>query len=493
MKRLEALSTYFKGGQSESETKIRNDIFVIPNDIEDITDFNLSNYKIVIGPKGSGKSMLVDYLSQHYLKSNKIAIVIRPKELNLEIINEKSIVSEKIKEAKNQIYELISKKIGEGIDVALSENEKVFEKINKDSKPPSVAMKIGNFLKNLLPNDYKKLVDSFKELLNVDAAKYELDEEITNYLKENDDKLILFVDDLDKAAEETKIKFEYSTSWSILEASVEVANEIDSSSVLITVRTDIWHLMTKVKKLGSTIFDKIGKPYNLFVNERWISQVFRKRIVLCYRRIGKENRPTYEYDYFFEPSTINFYGKNDISRSWEQWVAKNTRNRPRDMIILMQKLIAETKKLNNKDMDSKISGTALHNILEPYAKERVEFIRQEYIQIFPQIDKVIYRIKQTRYDFKEIREFLESVCGIGLSIDGLRIRSHDEQDRFKILKLLHMASVLNPRIDYPDGTYNHILFEEDNEYIDPENISKLQKCIFQLHPTFHSLVVKPKI
>lgn len=493
MKRLEALSTYFKGGQSESEKKIRNDIFVMPHDIEAITDFNLSNYKIIIGPKGSGKSMLVDYLSQHYLNSNIIAIVIRPKELNLEIINEKKIVSEKIKEAKNQIYEFIAKKIGDGISFAISENQKVFEKISLECKPPSNARKIGNFLTNLIPNDYKNLVNAFKELLNIDTERYELDNEISKYLKNSDNKLIIFVDDLDKAAEETKVKFEYSTSWSILEAAVEVANEIDDSSVIITVRTDIWHLMTKVKKLGSTIYDKLGKPFNLFVDEAWILQVFRKRIVFCYRKIGKENRPTYEFDYFFEPSKISFYGKNDISRSWEQWVAKNTRNRPRDMVILMQKLIAETKKINNKDMDAKISNIALHNILESYAKERIEFIRQEYIQIFPQIDKVIYKIKQTRYNFKEIRDFLISVCGIGLEIDGVRIKSHDEKDRLKILKLLHMASVLNPRIEYDDGTYKHILFEEDNDLIDIESISNLQNYIFQLHPTFHCLVEKARI
>jgi hypothetical protein len=250
--------------------------------------------------------------------------------------------------------------------------------------------------------------------------------------------------------------------------------------------------MTKVKRLGSTIFDKIGKPFNLFVDEKWIASVFKKRIDLCYREISRENRPTYEYDFFFKPTKIGFYGHNEISRTWEQWVAKNTRNRPRDMVRLMQMLISETKKDAN-NMDAHITDKVLHKILEPYARERVSFIKQEYIQIFPQIDEVIFRIKQTRYTFPEIRVFLESVCGIGLQIDGISINSSDEKERFKILKLLHMASVINPRIDRPDGSYEHILFEEDNDYIDPNNISKLQNCIFQLHPTFHCLVEKPQL
>ena len=98
--------------------------------------------------------------------------------------------------------------------------------------------------------------------------------------------------------------------------------------------------------------------------------------------------------------------------------------------------------------------------------------------------------QQTRYSFTEMRQFLNDVCGIGIEIDRVRINSTKESDKFKILKILHMASVINPRIDAPDDSYRHILFEEDNEYIDPNNISKLQNCTFQVHPTFHSLIVK---
>lgn len=493
MTKIEALGKYFKGGQSESEKSIMKEIFVRPNYIKEITDFTLSNYKVALGAKGSGKSLIVDYLNEYYLSKGRISVVIRPKELDMDAINTKTILSEKTKEAKRQIYKLISQRVGEGISSAATENQELFQSIAAKMKPDSEIKKIGSFITALLPEQYARIVKAFATLQEIDTEKFRIDDEVTQYLTDTQNRLILLVDDLDKAVEETEVKFQYNSSWAIVEAAVEIANEIEMSSVLITVRTDIWHLMTKVKKLGSTIFDKVGKPYNLFVDEEWISSVFRRRVVLCYREANPTGRPTYEYDYFFSPSKIGFYGKQEISRSWEQWIGKNTRNRPRDMVRLVQMLIAQTKKDQRAGEDPHITAKALHKILKPYAVERVEFIKQEYIQIFPKIDEVIYKIKQTRYDFTEIRKFLLSVCGIGIEIDGLPLDSGNEKERFRILKILHMASVINPREDFEDGTYRHFLFEEDNDFIDPNSIGRLQKYSFQVHPTFHSLFVRTEL
>ena len=493
MKRLEALSYYFKGGQSESEKNIMNEIFVLPKYIKDITDFSLQNYKVVIGPKGSGKSLVIDYLNEYYLNSNIIALIIRPKDLDIESINSKKIVSEKVKEAKKQIYESISLRIGEGIDFSLTETEEYFKALSKAAKPKSTAKKIGEFVTELVPENYKGLVNAFIKLQSIDTTKFQVNEEVSKYLTGNSRQIMILVDDLDKAVEETEMKFQYASSWAILEAAIEIANEIETSSVLITVRTDIWYLMTKVQKLGTSIYDKIGDPYNLLVVEDWLANVFQKRIKLCYRKAESNPKQAYEYDYFFKPAKIGFYGKNEITRTWEQWMAKNTRNRPRDMIRLMKILIGEAKKESEGDLDTKITDKMLHNILQDYARERVGYIKQEYIQIFPKIDEVIYRLKKTRYTFGEIREYLTSICGIGLVIDGIPINSNSESDKFKILKILHMASVINPRIDKTDGSYEHILFEDDNDFIDPNNISKLQNIVFQVHPTFHSLITKTDI
>lgn len=156
----------------------------------------------------------------------------------------------------------------------------------------------------------------------------------------------------------------------------------------------------------------------------------------------------------------------------------------------MQMLIAETKRIYNNDLDSFITNKVLFSILQKYAQERVEYIKQEYIQIFPKIDQVIYQIKQTRYSFSQIRDFLKSICGLGIELDGHPINQYDEKDRFRVLQLLHMASVINPREDYKGGGYHHFLFEEDNNFIDPNNFSKLQQYTFQVHPTFHSLITK---
>jgi hypothetical protein len=111
----------------------------------------------------------------------------------------------------------------------------------------------------------------------------------------------------------------------------------------------------------------------------------------------------------------------------------------------------------------------------------------------PRIDDVIYKIKKTRFSFKEIREFLISITGIGLTVDNKPIRQNEDKSMFNIIRVLHMASVLNPRIELDNGEYKHILFEENQDFIDPNDISNLQNVTFELHPTFHCLINKPAL
>ena len=82
----------------------------------------------------------------------------------VEEINSKTILSEKVKEAKNQIYHLISERIGEAINFAKNTNEKLFKSIEMERKPDSDLMKLSQLIKSLLPEKYKSVVEAFINL-----------------------------------------------------------------------------------------------------------------------------------------------------------------------------------------------------------------------------------------------------------------------------------------------------------------------------------------
>lgn len=486
MKRLEALSKYFYGGQAESEKSIVSDIFVFPDKIDEITNFSFLNYKVVIGPKGSGKSLLLEFINQYYLESNIISMIIRPKDLDSDAIADKKLVTEKIKEAERQIVDLIKDRIKKSFESS-SDKGTLLPVIAKAAEI-SEQYNLGEFITELLPENYSRIVRAFSSLQkNKSFEKRE--DEIAKHLTKTNKKFILMLDDLDKIVEEGRPENIYSTSWSIIEAAFELANQINDISVIVVSRTDVWHLMTKVHKYGQSIFDKIQNPFSLYVDDNFLERIFRQRIKLAYDEACSIPRPTYEIDYFFEPSSIGFYGKTEIYRPWSQWVAKNTRNRARDMIQLMQLLITRTEAITN-DKDSKITDAILHDCLEDYAKSRINNLKIEYGKIMPRIDDVIYKIKKTRYSFSEIRDWLISLTGIGITVDNIPTRQNEDKSMFSILRVLHMASVINPRIQINAKEYRHILFEEDQDFIDPNDISNLQNVTFELHPTFHCLVTK---
>lgn len=487
--RLDALSKYFYGGQAESEKSIVSEIFIFPDQIEEITNFSLLNYKVIIGPKGSGKSLLLEFINQYYLTNNIISMIIRPKDLDSDAIAGKNLVTEKYKEAERQITELIKSKIQDSLHS--DSDESIGTAIVKKVSDIAKNYDIGEFISELVPENYSKIVKAFSNIQKVKSFE-KREAEIVRRLTKTNKKFILMLDDLDKIVEEGRPENIYSTSWAIIEAAFELANKINDISVILVSRTDVWHLMTKVHKYGQSIFDKIQSPFSLYVDDNFLERIFRQRIRLCYEEACSQNHPTYEIDYFFEPSNIGFYGRNEIYRPWSQWVAKNTRNRARDMIQLMQLLIQKTSKATG-NRDSKITDSILHSCLEEFAKSRITNLKIEYGKIMPRIDDIIYRIKQTRYTFKEIRELLISITGIGITVDNTPVRQNEDKSMFAILRVLHMASVINPRIDYENGEYKHILFEENSDFIDPNDISNLQNICFELHPTFHCLVNKPSI
>lgn len=63
-----------------------------------------------------------------------------------------------------------------------------------------------------------------------------------------------------------------------------------------------------------------------------------------------------------------------------------------------------------------------------------------------------------------------------------------------ILSVLYIANIMNARIVDTSARrgFNHITFEDKNNFITMTNLDELQKCEFEIHPVFHSLIASHK-
>lgn len=106
---LKSLGKFFKGGSAEEEKDIRGVVFIPPENIEDLLDFDFHDSTIILGNKGVGKSILINVLHEAYLKNQELSLLISPRDLKCDEILDRNTLADKKSTAYNQILLAIAK------------------------------------------------------------------------------------------------------------------------------------------------------------------------------------------------------------------------------------------------------------------------------------------------------------------------------------------------------------------------------------------------
>ncbi|WP_208856791.1 P-loop ATPase, Sll1717 family [Pseudoalteromonas rubra] len=487
METLEVLSKFFFGGEAEAEAEIRNNVFVSPSNLKSLLSFNRARYKVLLGSKGVGKSLLLNVMNESILEERDVSILLTPKDFDCEKIARKATNSDKISAAYNQLLIAIAAKLGTFIDFAVSDSEVNLQKlaIEEGMTRADMISRVASFLPSLIPST-SKVANAAKELQQLNKKETILKTDIARSLSKNKNKIWILMDDVDQASIEKQGNYDYSVCWAIVAAIVDLANDFNDIRCMISVRTDIWHTMTVNKKLGSDRLDKMQEPDYLRFNESEIKEIFRKRLSLANKEVsGSESDSTQAY---FSGEKITLPGTTEILRSWEAWIAKLARNRPRDMVHLVQELIESSEERDG----SKINTQDAYDVMLPFAKSRIKNIETEYREICPQTKAIINNFAtKNKFSFQSIISDLKGAASArSTAIDGKVLNPDSNETAIAILKVLHMSNFINARHNLnPDGSeYEHITYDERPFLVDMANWNELQKYEWEIHPAFHSYV-----
>lgn len=495
MDNLAVLNKYFFGGEAEAEANIRNEIFVPPNNLSNILSFSRSRYRILLGAKGVGKSLLINVLNESALEDNAISVLLKPGDFDCETIAKKSANSDKVSSAYNQLLKAIGAKIGQ-YSTGLIVNESKINlnqlSVSEGISKPDAMSRFASFLTEITPVA-KEYAVAAQKIQKLNSHRNILRKDISNVLNNNKQKFWLLIDDVDQAAITSANCYDYSVCWAIVAATIQLANDFDQVRSLISVRTDIWHTMTVAKRLGSDILDKIQEPIYLEFSEKEIGDIFTKRIELSNKEISPRN---YNQDVlnYFDNRMIKLPGAKEIIRSWDHWIRKQSRNRPRDMIQLVQQLI-EQAELNKSN---KILEKHAYDIMLSYAKKRIENIEKEYREICPQVKSIIKDLStETLFKFEDVVNILKRCpSSRSIMIDNVAIKANTKEAAISILHVLHMANFINARIDLSADNsqpndideYDHITFSMRPDLVTSDNWNEMQKYKWEIHPVFHPYV-----
>lgn len=489
MNKMEALNNFFYGGSGEVERRIRSQVFIMPPNAETLLkDFNLK-FRIITAPKGVGKTYLLEEIHDRVIDKNKIALLIRPRDIKCESIHKTETKGGKQKKAYNELVIAIGVAIGSKI-----ENKAIFNtaEANLYNLPaefqyerPDLIKRFTNFLAILTKSH--DAVESIRKF-QYSTANRVIKSDITKFLSNERNEFWLLIDDLDDAAISKEGIDDYSNCWAIIAAAFELTNDIQSIKCLISVRDDIWHSMIHRKRLGIEL-DKMPRPFSLHFDENTIRNVFNKRIYEAAQLLHCTLRNRTEC---FFTGDVELPGIAEKHRAWGTWLTKISRNRPRDLINAVEQLISDNGQSNNAPISS---GNA-RNIMLKFAESRLENIAREFSEICLQLRYVIEDIcTQTFFEFPEIISTLEkSISARSIMLDGKILQNNTEalkkESAILLLHILHMANVVNPRVEdaeQPEG-FNHVLYYQDSNLVNINNWKRLQTYQWELHPVFHPLI-----
>lgn len=486
---FEHLDKYFFGGEAEAEQEIRNDVFVEPRELEELLSFRKSRYKIIKAPKGVGKTLFLSVLNETILDEDQISLLITPKDIDCEQIFKKSTLADQITSAYNQIIISAAAHVGTymtgiGVSDAVVNLQKIA--VETGANRLDIKSRVVRFLTEITPKG-KEIAAAARNLQEINTATNILKEDLKSVLKNNSQKLWLLLDDLELAAVSQDGKIDYTTCWALICAAIDIANDFQGVRCIVCVRSDIWHIMKASKRLGSERRDKIQGSSTLSFTEGEIKNIFSKRILLASRAAGSNFS---DLGLFFQKSKITLPGEQEVQRSWEQWISKNSRDRPRDMVHLVQSLV-EQARLSKVNI---IGDEQAHKVISDFSKSRIENLSEEYQQICPQIKSVIqdFAIK-TRFNFKEVIDALKKSPSTRRTlVYGVALTPNSNESAVALLSVLHMANFINPREDLGSGKYIHKEFSKYQDFVNMDNWQELEKHEWEIHPAFHAFVTQNK-
>lgn len=487
MPHLQSLIKYFKGGSAEEEKEIRGEVFVPPNNLSELLSFDFHSSVILLGNKGVGKSIFVNVLHEAYLRNGELSLLITPSDMECDPILSKKTLADRKAAAYGQILRsaagIIGKYSNEN-EIAINTDIVALQKLAiKDGfSKPDLVTKFSKILAKVTPHGEKIAQAILDEQANT-LGKNNLTDVVDRYLTDRGRTLWLFIDDIDDAvAKNSKGTFDYAACWAIISAAIELSEDISSLRCVISVRSDIWHLMTRTHRHGTEKRDKLGQIHELKFSEEELRSIFNKRINLAAADANSRDGVST----FFQQAAITLPGVKGERRAWDQWLAKIARFRPRDLVKSVQMLITAA-----KDNQSDVIGDAqAHSILLNFGTQRIDNIVDEYGQICPQIREVINDLtEKTTYAFIDILDLLKKTPSRRATIiDGIAMQPTNEH-AIDLLRILHMACFINPRIG-TDDNYDHLNYNDYPNIVDMAKFNDLQKYMWQIHPAFYTYVVE---
>lgn len=489
MSDLDSLLKYVRTGTSEGDRPFLGEIFIPPTQFTQLCAIEAGGMRILVGNKGIGKSAVVEWIAKVAKAKSLPCLLIRPDNIS----SKETPASPDIGSLKRFYYEVLLRTVGAQIGsqlrgmlkgkAATLHNEARNQGLVEDD---FIQKSLELISAISLPVAKINGVQLAKELAGTNSP-HALIKAIRSQLLDSGSVFYLLIDDTDQLAAPDQ-PAHLNRIWALLLAVRRLTSECSAVRAIVTLRSSVWTRLTSESQGQRDQTDHMrGLVIPLLADDVLMQSIIRKRLEMAARDAGKIRVDPYPV--FFNGVNMTLPG-SDERRTWDAFISKSARERPRDAIQLIKNMVDAAKIGNSKLIGSKEAGAAM----KVYSSERVDDVVNEFSLDCKNIREIINTFGDVDFDseFEVVRRHLLGVPSIAsIQVRGVQLRSDVDDDAITILRLLHEAGFLNPRVSdstQPKG-FRHILFHDDSNFVKLANWNSMQGARWEIHPAFRTYLI----
>jgi hypothetical protein len=493
MSKLDRLIKYFPTGTTEGEKQLFERVFVTPNQLPDVITAPAGSPRVLVGNKGVGKTAILEWLFDATKADGIPAIFVRPDDLDLSQIREASDIGTIKRQMYDRFLDAIAVAVGRDLSGLLTGEDEVLYR---------TAIARGARSEDWMGKLVKLLGGLSKPITHIDAGKLATDlaakavsperlsEALTNYLLAEKSIFLVLVDDTDQVCEPDNPQH-LNRLWGLLLAVRRLTSENHNIKCIVTLRTEVWMRMLRNDRGQRDQIDHF-RPLVLFLRaaEDHMRTIFLRRVIEA--AIEDGHSASGSLTHFFEDEYMTLPTSTD-RRSWISFLLKSSRERPRDLIQLVNHIANAAK---GRGAVAIGSGDA-EKAMDGYSRERSEDLAIEMGQDCPMFLDIIRSFVDLEFEssFEVVRAHLRTLPSrFAIQIAGRTIKPGDDADVITLLALIHESGFLNARV--PDSTkplkYRHVTFLDDPHLVQGSRWNELQSATWEVHPVFRTYLISLK-
>lgn len=490
MTKMDTLLKYFPTGTTEGDRLLLDRIYITTEQLPEVLTAPSGSPRLLVGNKGVGKTAILEWIFSAAKKKKIPSIFLRPDDLDLSKIASVSDVAS----IKRGMYECFMDAVATAIGQKLKgllhgASAEIYQNsIAKGNRKEDWVGQLLTLLSKLsIPVTQIDAKELANDLSSLNLSKERLTQVVQTYLLNEKSIFLILIDDTDQVATLDDPQH-LNRIWGLLLAVRKLTSTSPNIKCVVTLRTEVWMRLLRNERGQRDQIDHF-RPLVMFLRapEILMGSILRKRITHAALEDGyKGNTP---FAHFFADEWMTLPTSTE-KRTWDQFLLKSSRERPRDMIQLVNHLANAAKARKSDRIGSKDAETAM----EAYSKERAEDLGIEMGFECSTFLDVIRSFVDVQFEssFEDIRQHLKTIPSrFSLTVVGRIIKPDNDSDALTLLSLLHESGFLNARV--PDSrqkeNYRHIGFLDDPHLVQQSRWGELQATRWEVHPAFRTYLI----